>query len=254
MKDKVSPADDMYFGDNANVHDHYFKTGLELATYVANKISSSHLSKLDEIQLLELPCGYGRVTRHLIDIIKNAKVTACDVQNDSVIFQRDYFKSNAVLIKEPLCVYNELNDNFFDLAIMGSLVTHLNEEDILSVIKSVHDKLKKNGLFIITIHGSRSYDMLNDVGDIYKVGLDGLKVLLDNYGNGMPGFSNYLSDQMFEKETVNNIGDSYGISLTPPSWIEKIFISNGFKKYDYIKDLFLAQKYPDEILSSFDQI
>jgi len=26
------------------------------------------------------------------------------------------------------------------------------------------------------------------------------------------------------------------------------------KKYDYLKDLFLAQKYPDEILSSFDKI
>ena len=84
----ISPNDVMY---NKKFPNHYFDVGK--STLESIKIALQLSSKtIDEIHnILDLPCGHGRVTRFLKSFFPNSIITACDLDNDAIDFCKETF-------------------------------------------------------------------------------------------------------------------------------------------------------------------
>ena len=195
--------------------DHYLNTGKELCSISENAIIQQHKNiSLKDIKVLELPAGFGRVTRHLINVYSSSNITTVDIYDDALDFQSKTFNTTSIKISIGDFEYKAIKNNYFDLGIMGSLVTHFDEKSSRKIILAFMNKIKTDGIGVITIHGNRSYDMLKEE-NIYQVSEIDRSDLLQAYNSGKYGFCNYISNHTFEKYTVEATGSSYGISLIP---------------------------------------
>jgi hypothetical protein len=57
---------------------HYFDNGLESARKLAH-LTAQFLPEVPRPSILEFASGYGCVTRHLLNVMPHAQVTACDI-------------------------------------------------------------------------------------------------------------------------------------------------------------------------------
>jgi cyclopropane fatty-acyl-phospholipid synthase-like methyltransferase len=64
--------------------DNYLWVGASAAEAIIAALAVSRLAEVRRI--LDLPCGHGRVLRHLVKIFPDAVVDACDLDRDGVDF------------------------------------------------------------------------------------------------------------------------------------------------------------------------
>ena len=220
LREDIHPNDDMYSGSL----DHYEACGKQFASY-AELVKNDFVKNPQRI--LELPCGYGRVTRHLVNIFEPSKITSADIMPASVDFTSETFSVNGYKVTEPTNEFRGIPEKSFDIAMMGSLITHFSEENTTIILKNFLSKITNDGVAIITTHGHRAYERMinNDWFEITKNGYDSLKKSFesDNFG-----FANYSSDHSFEKKTVEEVGDVYGVSLIPHAWMDKTMRAMGY--------------------------
>src|SRR5262245_3795498 len=76
----LAPDDDMYLKGP----DWYFSVGEDAARYILTALSISRLAAVQSI--LDLPCGHGRVTRHLRAMFPSATIACGDVDRSGVDF------------------------------------------------------------------------------------------------------------------------------------------------------------------------
>ena len=77
-------------------------------------------------EILDLPCGHGRVMRWLRATFPKASLTACDIDGDGVSFCAETFGARPALSStDP----EDLVLGTFDLIWCGSLLTHLRPGD-----------------------------------------------------------------------------------------------------------------------------
>ena len=182
---------------------HYYKVGLSAIRCIEETLQQAHLTEVRTI--LDLPCGSGRVLRFLIHRFSSARITACDLDAGAVDFCARAFGA------EP--AFSSLNidevslGKKFDLIWCGSLITHLNESGIYSLLKLFHRHLAAGGIMIFSTHGdfvhrrmpAQDFDYGLDLEQITRIGI--------NYSRTGYGFENYPG------------GKDYGVSLTSPEWI-----------------------------------
>src|SRR6185436_830844 len=72
-----SPSDKM-------VNTWYFSVGRSAVDVVMQACMASTLTEVRTV--LDLPCGYGRVLRHLVALFPRASFAACDVDREAVEF------------------------------------------------------------------------------------------------------------------------------------------------------------------------
>lgn len=215
----IHPADDMFTGSL----EHYTAVGKQMAKHV---VAASRLLEFTAApRILELPCGYGRVTRHLIEEFPADHIWASDIMVPAVNFVVAEFGVNGHPAQAPVNELTGLNDGAFDLAVMGSLVTHLSAVNAGTLLRHFFRVLKPGGIAVVTTHGVRSRQLLGE-RDIYEIGEPARQHLLDQFDQGRFGFVNYLPDHSFEARTVDYIGDSYGISLIPDPWMREVAASH----------------------------
>lgn len=218
---ETHPNDDMFTGS----YEHYERCGKELANYAQEAKLSL---KRENLKVLELPCGYGRVTRHLVNIFDSHQLTSADVMKDAVDFVSNKFLVNGFVVSEPANEFRGLPENEFDIGLMGSLITHFSEENSRIILSKFLSKIKNDGIAIITTHGHRSYEMLVNK-DWFEITDDDYETLKKSYESINYGFVSYASEHTFEKKTVEEVGNSYGISLIPKSWMEDTITGMGYK-------------------------
>jgi SAM-dependent methyltransferase len=196
---RISDQDDMYDGDDA----HYFTVGLSAIHCIDEALRAAGISNVNEI--LDLPCGYGRVLRFLGQRFPAARITACDLVPDRVRFCVEHL--GAV----PAYSSYDLNDlqleRQFDLIWCGSLITHLDPRRTLDLLAFFARHLAPRGLVICTTHGEFVADSILDSAEVYGLPLDRIRGLLSAYrqrGYGYRGYSNEAR---------------YGVSLTRPAWL-----------------------------------
>ena len=191
--------DGMYDGDAM----HYFRVGLSAISCITEALEAAGLKRVRSI--LDLPCGSGRVLRFLSQQFPEAEITACELAPGPVEFCVSTFGARPAYSSLRLDEVSLARE--FDLIWCGSLVTHLNESGIVSLLQLFRRHLARGGLLIFTTHGdyvpdrmaAREFDYGLMTGQIDRVGAD--------YKRTGFGFEDYPGEK------------DYGVSLTSPEWI-----------------------------------
>lgn len=187
----------------------------------AIKSINSVVEKTEFESILDIPCGHGRVTRHFNSIAPNASVFVADLDEYGVDFCVKTFGATKL---QSNIDFDKLDfKRKFDLIWVGSLITHLPQENTKSFLNFVSRHLSKRGFGVITSHGAfvagRCFESTTD---IYGLKLEKVRMLYDQYLICGYGFQPYEHNE------------SYGISVISRAWIENAVANAGMAviKYD----------------------
>ena len=198
----ISPNDIMYQCGNK---EHYYGVGqsaldcINLALFAAGR-------DIKEIRtILDLPSGYGRVSRFLKAFFADADVTACDLERDAVDFCHKVFGARPVYSsKRPADISIS---GKFDLIWCGSLLTHLDFDRWDEFLIFFDSVLNDGGVLVFTTHGRYCAHRMLTKDFTYGLDSHKLRMLLQDFDHDGFGFVGYEN------------GDNYGISLTSPSYV-----------------------------------
>jgi SAM-dependent methyltransferase len=115
--------------------------------------------------ILDLPSGYGRVTRFLAQRLGPERVTACDVDRQGVRFCVAELGVAGIVANR-----NPARTRFprrYDVVFVGSLLTHLTEEATIAVLRSIVATLSRDGLLVVTTQGESCLDHMDWYGDSF---------------------------------------------------------------------------------------
>jgi 2-polyprenyl-3-methyl-5-hydroxy-6-metoxy-1,4-benzoquinol methylase len=120
----IAPDDDMtHSWDNEQEYAHYFDIGLQALEIMLQAMFLAETTSVKTV--LDMPCGFGRVARHLRTAFPQARLTCCDLYQDRVDFCSREFRADGVKSKEN---YDDIEfPHTFDLIWVGSLLTHMTE-------------------------------------------------------------------------------------------------------------------------------
>jgi SAM-dependent methyltransferase len=212
---ELSPTDSMH-------NQWYFDVGGSAIEVIAAAMLSSWLHRVDRV--LDLPCGHGRVLRHLVRMFPSAQFDACDLDAEGVEFCAKTFGAKALHSKPEL---SEMDFGAtYDLIWVGSLFTHVPEAQTARWLAHLAKFLSPHGIVVATLHGRWSVKV-NEVAPY--IGADRWAKVLNGYETVGYGYSDYVKD-----ETVECVPEGYGISLARPNAIVKIVEAiPGIRIYSY---------------------
>jgi SAM-dependent methyltransferase len=204
---RISPDDGMYAGDG----EHYFRVGLSAIECIDEALINARIESVRNI--LDMPCGFGRVLRFLSQRFPEARIIACDLMPDAVAFCAQTFEAEPARSSEDLT--NLSFDTTFDLIWCGSLFTHLDQGGIASLLNLFRRSLAPNGLAVFTTQGERvGHRMISGEFD-YSIAKKDVPLIVDSYRQTGYGFATYPDVTEYSVSENNR----YGISLTAPDWI-----------------------------------
>jgi SAM-dependent methyltransferase len=155
------------------------------------------------LNILDLPCGHGRVLRTLKAHFPEARLTACDIDRDGVDFCATTFGATGVYSSNRL---EEVDlPGGFDLIWVGSLFTHLGSDRWSEFLEFMVDQLALNGLLVFTVHGSWYAEEIRQDRSVLQLQRDLQLQLLKGYDDFGFGYVDY------QRQT------GYGLSLSSPS-------------------------------------
>lgn len=203
----ISPHDEMYGGNP----DHYFDVGSSALHSIAAALFAARRREASIQQILDLPCGHGRVMRFLRKRFPQACLTACDLNASGVDYCAETFGAQPVHSR-PEATDIPLPSATYDLIWCGSLLTHLSEPQCAEFIQLFHRLLRPGGIALFTTHGRRCADEL--LSGKNRCGLDEAQIttLLAQYQNQGFGYVDYRDQS------------GYGISLSQPAFILRRFV------------------------------
>jgi len=112
---------------------------------------------------LDLPSGYGRVTRFLREKIASGHITACDIDGEAIRFCAREFRVKALLSRRDIRAVSF--PERYDLIFVGSLLTHLPEVDCLRTLDALVDVLTpRGGVLVFSTQGETCLNHLNWYG------------------------------------------------------------------------------------------
>lgn len=213
----LAPGDGMVSPD---LPEQYFDLGrraLELIHFSADLCDKPHYP-----DILDLPCGHGRVLRWLRAHYGYARITACDLERDGVDFCAKQFGAIPVYSKPDL--HQVPFDARFDLIWVGSLVTHLRRDRWLATLDCLVKWTKECGVIVLTTQGRTVSSLLargrrNIAENIDK------PALLEDYSR--TGFA-------YQRYFESHAEEDYGLALTSPEWVMRTL-----------------QRYPDIIVRAY---
>ncbi len=188
----------------------YFEVGRSAIEVVLAGIMSSFVHRVDRV--LDLPCGHGRVLRHLVRMFPNAEFHACDLDTDGVAYCAQRY--NAV----PVVSKPELTDvdfgTQFELIWVGSLFTHVAEEQTARWMAHLARFLAPNGIVVATMHGRWS-EHVNRRSPY--LGADRWAQVMDGYNARGYGYADYV-----QAESSQYVPGNYGISMARPQAMTRL--------------------------------
>ena len=213
----IAPRDSMVSPD---VPEQYFDLGrraLELIHFSAELCDKPHYP-----DILDLPCGHGRVLRWLRAHYGYANITGCDLDRDGVDFCARQFRAKPIYSETDL--HRLPFQSQFDLIWVGSLVTHLRRDRWLATLDCLIKWTRECGVIVFTTQGRTVSSLLargqrNIAENIDK------PALLAEYGR--TGFA-------YQRYFESNAEEDYGLTLTSPEWLMQTL-----------------QRYPDVIMRAY---
>ena len=194
---KLSPNDTMK-GDN------YFEVGTSAVEVI---IAACLVSKLTEVtRVLDLPCGHGRVLRHLVALFPDAQIDACDLDKEGVEFCASTFPVRPIFSVDELTEVKF--DTTYDLIWIGSLFTHIDYVSTMRWLTFLSGILTPQGIIVSTFHGRWATQLHRLVPYIDE---KSWKSIMDGYASIGYGYHDYNVGKSHDF-----ISGSYGISVAKP--------------------------------------
>ncbi len=189
--------------------EHYFAAGQSALHCIRVSMLAAGVETFRNI--LDLPCGYGRVLRHLRFAFPEARLTACDINTGGIQFCATTFGATPVQGDESARKI-QLEGNY-DLIWMGSLLTHLDSIHSAEFVETLSAQLSVKGLLVFTIHGRTALERMRSEASVYALDSSGVAEILRQYEDDGYGFARY------PEGFATGAEENYGISLTSPCWI-----------------------------------
>jgi SAM-dependent methyltransferase len=182
----------------------YFQVG---RSAVENILVACLASKIQSVKkVLDIPCGHGRVLRHLFCLFPGAEFYACDLDTDGVDFCASTFAAKPIYSHEELTTIDFGNQ--FDLIWVGSLFTHTARNVTKRWLAHLVNFLTPTGILVATFHG-RWCEHVQSVAPY--IGEDIWEGILKDYVSEGYGYHDYL-----KQDSHSYITGSYGVSLATP--------------------------------------
>ncbi|WP_419757859.1 class I SAM-dependent methyltransferase [Acidisoma sp.] len=191
----VSPKDHMY---NTGP-DWYYSVGLDGIRAILRALALSSLNEVPRI--LDLPCGHGRVGRHLRAAFPRAEIAFADIDTDGADFCAAQFRGEAIY-SQPDLSQVAIGDNY-DLIWIGSLFTHVDQARAETWLRHLCRRLSPRGVLVATVHGNWSKEVQRKYGAM--IGQDEWQEILKGYYTTGWGYARYPGP------------DDYGVSLCQAS-------------------------------------
>jgi SAM-dependent methyltransferase len=207
---QLSSQDSMFDGSA----DHYLGVGVS-----ALNVINMALGDAEPRTILDLPCGFGRVTRMLRVRFPQAQIMACDLDRAAVDFTAATFGACGVY-STPDFQGLEFGKPF-DLIWVGSLLTHLPEHLTRKFLDFALCHMGLESRLIVTTHGEYVANRLRELTyGLTEAAARGLHAQYLTSGYGYRGYDGSAS---------------YGISLTARVWFETLLAGSGLRLQSYHK-------------------
>lgn len=186
--------------ENGN-HRRYLAVGANAMQAIRASIGSA-----EPKSILDLPCGHGRVARHLRHAFPDADLYVADIDTVGAEFCASEFK--ATLLK-PSSDFTTLDfGRTFDLIWVGSLITHLDANATRNFFGFVARHMDDRSSAVITSHGPFVAGRLFLAQrSVYGLSVEQETKILSDYMETGYGYCDYS----------NRVG--YGISVCSRNWI-----------------------------------
>ena len=182
----------------------YFQVGRSAVDNILIAMASSRLQSVQKV--LDIPCGHGRVLRHLACLFPGAEIHACDLDKAGVDFCASTFGAIPFYSQEELTQVDFGTQ--YDLIWVGSLFTHTNREATRRWAAHLAKFLSPRGIVVATLHG-RWCQSVHKVSPY--IAEDRWQAILGDYSTFGYGYRDYP-----KAESHSFISGSYGVSLAKP--------------------------------------
>src|SRR6267378_1570838 len=149
LSKEIHPADQMWLTGK----DWYFSVGKDGLEAVLRALSLSWLERVSAI--LDLPCGHGRVARHLRAAFPDIRMFFCDIDQSGVDFCANSFLGTPITSKPELTTVPLPN---VDVIWVGSLFTHVDLDRTKRWLAYLAEHLNEHGVLVATFHGGWSIE------------------------------------------------------------------------------------------------
>lgn len=195
---RISSTDAMYDGLGALS---YFAVGADALSLIRQSLLLTGTAEPRSV--LDLPCGHGRVLRWMRAEWPEARLVAADLDRDAVDFCARTFAAEGVYSAVRI---EEIGlPGPFDVAWVGSLLTHLDRDRWVPTLSALADSLRPGGCLVFTTHGQEHHQRL--AGGAYVMDTGDRSALLSGWADDGFGYAAYPGQS------------GYGISLSKPDWV-----------------------------------
>ncbi|MBL6082071.1 methyltransferase domain-containing protein [Belnapia sp. T18] len=193
--------------------DRYLQVGLS----ALNVIKAALLGAPAPQTILDLPCGFGRVTRILRARYPDAAITVCDLDRSGVDFAAATFGARGIYSKPDFQAL-QLGSTF-DLIWVGSLLTHLPEHQTRQFLDFAARHMGPDSRLVVTSHGEHVVTRMRSWS--YGLSEPAARGLIAQYLKDGYAYRGYDGDS------------SYGISLVARSWYEALLAGSPLRLQSY---------------------
>jgi SAM-dependent methyltransferase len=145
VENEIHPDDEMFRGNL----DAYITVGRSALHVIESALAS--VGKTNAHTILDLPCGHGRVMRHIRAKWPSARIIACDLKRSGVDFCARKFAAVPVYSRiDPAEI--PISEEF-DVIWVGSLLTHLDRPLWRRFLDFLTEHLAADGLLVFTTCG-----------------------------------------------------------------------------------------------------
>jgi SAM-dependent methyltransferase len=205
VDETISPHDNMFQADR---REHYFAVGSGAVAIIALAMIKAGKDRFANV--LDLPCGPGRVMRHLVRFLPEASIVASDIDPDHVQFCARRFGAVPLLSGPDLRAVTL--DRPIDLLWCGSLLTHFSASRFKEALWQMVGWLAPGGIAIVTLHGRWSLRRQGDTPHKY-LDDEAFAPIAEGVARDGFGYADY-------PDRGDRLGqESWGMSVSLPHWV-----------------------------------
>jgi SAM-dependent methyltransferase len=214
----ISNADNM----RQSTDDHYLSVGRSAISAIERSLGGGVPRAI-----LDLPCGFGRVTRFLRARYPDAAITVSDLDGSGVAFSAEQFSGRpAISVRD----FRDLDlGETYDLIWVGSLITHLPAEQTGWFFGAMARHLTPCGRLVASLHGPSIIPRLLEIG--YGLTPGRAQEVVSQFERIGFGYHDYYDSGHLYGAAITN--DHYGISLTNESWVRAQLLQHGLELVAY---------------------